>query len=496
MRKKLLYHRFNYPLGASRWTDWTDKGPVFINYSRKCLTWETFPKRLFICPSVQHLSISPLLIGVQGIIEVVRRPPFQSNPLPPPLSAPFGVSHALSFPQHAPKGAQAWCPFRPSVVLNPPILKRLVEGGGRRPGFGVFRTPVRDELSQDVRLLPVGLGRGDHLLRRLEPALPPLRRAPDRPGEDARRFGRQLVEEVLVAFPLGDRDLEGDEPHAPPKRLGLLRHPRLMIRPHPNLELGPELELLLIEPSDGDGVAPGEQLECCGVKCPPARRLARLDEARALEPCQVGGCRPRLPPLLKERVDGSRPRVVRSERRGERLEELRLAVRARPMGEEHTLLAGVARQRVADRAAHEGDQLRIDEHLIEKPLPPLRLRVWVVGDRRELGDQVFPPMRAQFARLEVERPVQDVQRPRVAVKRVRAHGDLGLGRGKGKRRGEPRVRRAPPREGPERLGLFCYGDPRQTGRAEVEVAEDFLIVALDLARLVLHPAPPVPDEPR
>ena len=71
-------------------------------------------------------------------------------------------------------------------------------------------------------------------------------------------------------------------------------------------------------------------------------------------------------------------------------------------------------------------ELKFAGRIGEVALPELGASGALVVNERQLSDQVFAAMRAELAGSEVERPVSDVERPRVRVEFVREHGDARL----------------------------------------------------------------------
>jgi hypothetical protein len=125
--------------------------------------------------------------------------------------------------------------------------------------------------------------------------------------------------------------------------------------------------------------------------------------------------------FLDESLHHGHSRVIAQDVLAEDLQHSAFAVAPGAVAEKETLLAGIRGQRIADGAFDVGDHLRVAiEDLRQEPEPGLALRLLVVIQIDDPGDEVLPGVRAQFPGVEVYSAVQTVEEKRVGVEILQA----------------------------------------------------------------------------
>src|SRR5688572_11493502 len=160
----------------------------------------------------------------------------------------------------------------------------------------------------------------------------------------------------------------------------------------PNLGDRLKLEVLPEEKPRRYRVAAGQFLDALFIEFPSLRALDGRSKPSATKPCHIvlGSA------LVADPHESIRARsqAVSAEDVPERFEQGALAVRAVTPAHEKALFACLGRERVADGALYERNELRVVvEDAAKEGEPAGRVGVGVVPDGRNLGNQVFTSMR-------------------------------------------------------------------------------------------------------
>lgn len=268
-------------------------------------------------------------------------------------------------------------------------------------------------------------------------------------------------------------------------------HDRAVVGGQEELEAGAELEELAVEKAGGERVTRNDLLDQHLGEPATLFDLDRADEASAGETGDIVG--DAVAALAGQ--EGGRvglAAVVAGDGAND-LQEGRFAVGTGAVEQEHGLLAGVAGERIADRALQIAGQAAVAGHdPVEEGLPGRALGLRVVVDVDQAGEQIRVAVRAQRAAAQVEGAVAAVEQPVESVEALGAGGDAGLAHGQGDHRFEATATLAGAGPGQDlRHGLVVGGGLGLGGDGQ----GGGLGAAHHRAGAVEIPAPAVPDHP-
>ena len=189
------------------------------------------------------------------------------------------------------------------------------------------------------------------------------------------------------------------------------------------LELRHVLEEVLAHETRRHLVATGDGLDLGFVPAPTLFGFDGGHKAGTAQARQIG----RMPvgARLHERVHRRVGRVVAQDG-GQDVDEHRLAVRAGPVQEEQRVLAGHARQAVADHQLQIGNQFGVAACDIGQECAPRRTVALRCG-RGHLGHPIIAPVRSHAARAQINHTAWCVERPDVGIPLLGGGRVLGIG---------------------------------------------------------------------